>query len=79
MILKNLLFFASDETFNNINSLNKKDNLETSLNMEFYDITNDLPLELNIKGYKNNELLILKKYLKKSNIPLNSILVLDRA
>lgn len=78
---KKPFIFSSDGTFNNINSLNKKDNLETSLNMGFYDITNDLPLELNIEGNKNknNELSILKKYLKNSNIPLNSILVLDRA
>ena len=59
---KKPIIVASDGTFNNINSLNKKDNLETSLNMGFYDITNDLPLELNIQGNKNknNELLILK-------------------
>lgn len=75
------IIFSSDGTFNNINSLNKKDNLETALNMGFYDITNDLPLELNIEGIKNknNELHLLKKYLKNSKIPLNSILVLDRA
>ena len=61
---KKPFIFASDGAFNNINSLNKKDNLETSLDMGFYDITNDLPLELNIEGNKNknNELLILKKY-----------------
>lgn len=75
------IIFSSDGTFNNINSLNKKDNLETALNMGFYDITNDIPLELNIEGIKNknNELFLLKKYLKNSKIPLNSILVLDRA
>ena len=58
------IIFSSDGTFNNINSLNKKDNLETALNMGFYDITNDIPLELNIEGIKNknNELFLLKKY-----------------
>jgi IS4 transposase len=49
--------------------------------MGFYDITNDIPLELNIEGIKNknNSLFLLKNYLNKSKIPLNSILVLDRA
>jgi len=78
---KKPILFSSDGTFNNINSLNKKDNLETALNMGFYDITNDIPLDLNIEGIKNknNELKLLKKYLDSSNIPLNSILILDRA
>ena len=73
--------FAVDGTFNNTNSKNKKDLLETSLNMGYYDITNDLPIELNLEGSKNknNELHILKKYITKSNIPINSIIVLDRA
>jgi hypothetical protein len=59
----------------------KKNYLETSLNMCYYDITNNLPIEFNIEGEKNknNELFLLKKYLKKTNIPNNSILVWDRA
>lgn len=75
------LILTSDGTFNNINSKNLKDNIETSLNMGYYDITNDLPLELSLEGEKdkNNELFILKKYIKQSNLPKNSILVLDRA
>lgn len=61
------IILAVDGTFNNINSMNKKDNLETSLNMGYYDVTNDLPLEINIEGCKNknNELALLKSYLKK--------------
>ena len=60
---KNPIIIAVDGTFNNINSLNKKDNLETSLNMGYYDITNDMPLEITIEGNnkKNNELHILQK------------------
>ena len=75
------IIIAVDGTFNNINSQNKKDNLETCLNMGYYDVTNDLPLEINIQGYKkkNNELSILKSYLKNNKFPKNSILVLDRA
>jgi hypothetical protein len=71
---------AVDGTNNNTNMLNKKDNLETTLNMGFYDLTNDLPIELSIEGNKNknNELLLLKQYIKNNNIPKNSIFILDR-
>ena len=67
--IKTPIIIAVDGTFNNINSLNKKDNLETSLNMGYYDVTNDMPLEISIEGNnkKNNELFILRKYLKKIN------------
>jgi hypothetical protein len=75
------IIFACDGTFNNTNSKNEKDILETSLNMGYYDITNDLPLEISLEGCKkkNNELSIFKKYINSSNIPKNSILILDRA
>jgi len=78
---KKPIILAVDGTFNNINSLNKKDNLETCLNMGYYDVTNDVPLEITIEGSnkKNNELSILQKYLKNNQFPNNSILVLDRA
>ena len=71
---------AVDGTNNNTNILNKKDNLETTLNMGFYDLTNDLPIELSIEGNKNknNELHLLKAYIKNNNIPKNSIFILDR-
>lgn len=79
--VKKPIILAVDGSFNNTNSRNQKDILETSLNMCYYDITNDLPIELNIEGSKNknNELSILKKYIKKANIPKNSIIILDRA
>jgi len=78
---KKPFIMAADGSFNNTNSKNKKDVLETSLNMCYYDVTNNLPIEINIEGEKNknNELHIFKKYIKKSNIPKNSIIVLDRA
>ena len=79
--IKKDIVLATDGTFNNINSENKKDKLETALNMCYYDVTNDIPIELTIEGHKtkNNELAILKKYIQTKTIPLNSILVLDRA
>ena len=48
--------------------------------MGFYDLTNDLPIELSIEGNKNknNELHLLKAYIKNNNIPKNSIFILDR-
>jgi Transposase DDE domain len=48
--------------------------------MGFYDLTNDLPIELSIEGNKNknNELLLLKQYINNNNIPKNSIFILDR-
>lgn len=78
---KKPILMAADGTFNIINSKNKKDYLETSLNMCYFDITNGLPIEINLEGEKNknNELHIFKKYISKSNIPKNSIIVLDRA
>jgi hypothetical protein len=78
---KKPIVFAVDGTFNNTNSINKKDYLETSLNMCYFDVTNNLPIEINIEGEKNknNELLILKNHILNLNIPKNSIVVLDRA
>ena len=60
---KKEIIVAVDGTFNNINSENKKDKLETALNMGYYDVTNDIPIELTIEGHKkkNNELAINKK------------------
>ena len=74
--IKKDIVLATDGTFNNINSENKKDKLETALNMCYYDVTNDIPIELTIEGHKtkNNELAILKKYIQTKTIPLNSIL-----
>lgn len=40
---------AVDGTYNNINLKNIKGYLETSLNMGFFDVTNDIPIELIFK------------------------------
>ena len=74
------LLLAVDGTFNNTNILNKKDNLETSLNMGYYDVTNDVPIELTFEGNKskNNELHIFNKYLKEGKISKDYIIILDR-
>ena len=74
------LLLAVDGTFNNTNILNKKDNLETSLNMGYYDVTNDVPIELSFEGNKNknNELHIFKQYLIDGKISKDYIIVLDR-
>jgi len=70
---------AVDGTFNNTN-INNSPILETSLNMGYYDITNDIPLDLTFEGVnkKNSELSSLIDYLKEKNITNNCILILDR-
>lgn len=71
---------AADGVFNNTNVLNKKDNLETTLNLGYYDITNDIPIDLTFEGDKKKkfELDILKTYLNNNNINNNCVLILDR-
>lgn len=78
---KKPIILAVDGTFNNININNKKDELQTALNMCYYDVTNDCPIEINLEGIKkkNNELNLFKKYIKNTNIPKKSIIILDRA
>lgn len=71
-----------DGTYNNTNIKNIKGYLETSLNMGFFDVTNDIPIELIFKGeeLKNNEVSSLQNYLlKNKNKLVNTIFVLDRA
>lgn len=70
---------AVDGTFNNTN-LNNNKKLETSLNMGFYDITNDIPIDLTFEGVnkKNNELQTLIEYLKEKKITEKTVLILDR-
>lgn len=59
LINKPTKFIAVDGTFNNTNILNKKGNLETTLNMGFFDIENNIPIDLTINGCesKNYEIL----------------------
>ena len=65
---------------NNTNVLNKKDNLETTLNLGYYDVTNDIPIDLTFEGSKEKkyELNVLKSYLTDNKINNNCVLILDR-
>ena len=74
-----LIKIAVDGTFNNTN-VNNSCILETSLNMGYYDVTNDIPLDLTFEGVnkKNSELSTLINYLNEKNITNNCILILDR-
>jgi hypothetical protein len=73
---------AVDGTYTNTNIKNIKDYLETSLNMGFFDVTYDIPIELIFKGEesKNKEIDALQKYITANKNQLkNVIFVLDRA
>ena len=73
---------AVDGTYTNTNIKNIKDYLETSLNMGFFDVSNDIPIELIFKGEesKNKEIDALQKYITENKKKLNNaIFVLDRA
>jgi hypothetical protein len=73
---------AIDGTYNNTNVYNIKGYLETSLNMGFFDINNEIPLDLTFDGIKNknNELNVLIEYINNNLDKFNNvILILDRA
>ncbi len=73
---------AIDGTYNNTNVYNIKGYLETSLNMGFFDVNNDIPLDLTFNGIKNknNELKVLIEYISTNLDKFNNvILILDRA
>lgn len=72
---------ATDGTYGNTNTSMKKE-LETSLNMVYYDISNGIPIDLTFEGSqnKNKEIDCLIKYIKNKGEELkNVIFVLDRA
>jgi hypothetical protein len=76
------LSIAVDGTYGNTNIKNIKGNLETSLSMGFFDVNNDIPIELLFCGEeaKNNEVKLLEDYmLKNKDKFINVILILDRA
>lgn len=78
--LKKLI--AVDGTFNNTNIYNIKGLLETSLNLGFFDIDNEIPLDLTFNNIekKNCELKLLFEYIKNKKEDFkNVILILDRA
>jgi hypothetical protein len=71
-----------DGTYANTNIKNIKGYLETSLSMGFFDVTNDIPIELIFKGEesKNKEVASLQNYIANNKNKLkNVIFVLDRA
>jgi len=73
---------AVDGTYGNTNVKNIKGYLETSLSMGFFDVTNEIPIELIFKGEesKNKELISLQNYIiEHKNELKNTIFVLDRA
>lgn len=72
---------AVDGTYTNTNIYNNK-KLETCLNMGYYDATNHIPIELEIKGteFKNKEIESFLNYINKNDLKIeNLILVFDRA
>lgn len=72
---------AVDGTYSNTNILNDK-SLETTLNMGYYDATNHIPIDLELKdgNYKNKEIKSFVEHLEKNNFNKeNVILVFDRA
>lgn len=72
---------AIDGTYSNTNILNNK-LLETTLNMGYYDATNHIPIDLELKNgdYKNKEIKSFVEHLEKNKFDKNKIiLVFDRA
>ena len=72
---------AVDGTYSNTNIYNDK-TLETCLNMGYYDATNHIAIDLELKGVedKNKEIKAFVDYIKKNNFDIdNLILVFDRA
>ena len=69
-------FIAVDGTFNNTNILNKKGNLETTLNMGYFDVQNNIVIDLTINGYdtKNYEILQLTNYIIKNKYNQSQVL-----
>jgi len=80
---QNYNLIAVDGTYNNTNVNNIKSELETSLNMGFFNINECIPIDITFcnQENKNKEILQLKKYISNDNFKNlnNIILVLDRA
>jgi len=83
-INKNLNLYnviAVDGTYSNTN-LHNEHKLETCLNMGYFDCTNQIPIDLEIKGteFNNKEIESFINYINKNNLDINNlILVFDRA
>jgi len=70
---------AVDGSNSNTNLNNNSGIAEVSLNMGYYDITNNIPIDLTYNGTnRNTEIKQLKKYINENNIT-NVIIVADRA
>ena len=71
---------AVDGTSNNTNDNREKQTLQTSENLGFYDVINNIPINIVRSDFenKNHEVVSLKNYLEKHEIK-DSILILDRA
>jgi hypothetical protein len=70
---------AVDGTYSNTN-LHNEHKLETCLNMGYFDCTNQIPIDLEIKGteYNNKEIESFINYVNKNNLGINNlILVFD--
>ena len=71
-----------DGTYNNINEDNKKGILETSLNMGYYNVTKNIPIDIDFRGKenKNKEINSFINYINNKNFDINNIIfVFDRA
>ena len=72
---------AVDGTYSNTN-LHDEHKLETCLNMGYFDCTNQIPIDLEIKGteYNNKEIESFITFINKNDLDIdNLILVFDRA
>ena len=72
---------AVDGTYSNTNIKNDK-TLETCLNMGYYDATNHIPINLELKGIenKNKEISSFIDHIKNNNFDVNNLIfVFDRA
>src|SRR5204863_3825213 len=69
-----------DGTYYNTNIDVKKGELQTSLSMGYYDVTNGIPIDMNFEGTKNknNEVNCLYDYIEKHDEKKNFIFVADR-
>lgn len=77
---ESLNIFAIDGTYSNTNINRQKGKLQTSLNMGYYDIVNNIPIDItfNGAGSKNNEVNRAQEWISNNNIK-NTIFVCDRA
>jgi hypothetical protein len=80
---KNLAYniIAVDGTYNNTNFKNDK-SLETTLNMGYYNVSQHIPINIELKDHcdKNKEILSFKNYIENKDIDFSKmIFVMDRA